>query len=168
MKNIFKFSTIFLWLTIIGCSHKITRIDYANNNQNRDDCKIIVKKNAHFAESEISVLGKIKLGDTGFSTKCEEFQAIEILRREGCSLDADIVNILEETRADLWSTCYRVTAEFYKFKDSLKVKDLKVEEEYSSESIDDRLVLDKDNKKNMILGSIIGSVIGLFLVSVLF
>jgi len=57
-------------------------------------------------------IGRIRLGDTGFSKKCNENDALQILKKEACLLGADVVNILGETRPDFWSTCYRVEAEF--------------------------------------------------------
>ncbi len=165
MKKFLQLSLLALFLVSMGCSHKITRIGYEQGTGNNAPCNVVIKNMAEFDDSDIEILGTIKLGDTGFSTKCEESQAIEILRKEACALNADVVNIIEEKRADIWSTCYRVEAEFYKLKDSSKKSEVVPDFDYSDESIDYRVDVDKDNKAAMIIGSILGSLLGFFLVS---
>ena len=54
------------------------------------------------------------LGETGFSVECSEGHALKILENEACAINADLVVINEETRPDVWSSCYRCTATFYK------------------------------------------------------
>jgi len=61
-------------------------------------------------------IGKIKLSDSGFSNHCSEEDAIVILEKEGCALNADFINIIKENIPDSVSNCYRCSAEFYKFK----------------------------------------------------
>jgi len=43
-------------------------------------------------------------------------------RQEACALGADLINITDESRFDILSTCYRAKAEFLRFKDKEKVK----------------------------------------------
>jgi hypothetical protein len=66
----------------------------------------------------IRKIGEIKLGETGFSVACSEEQAVQILKKEACALQADIINIVEENRPDFLSSCYRCRAEFYKAENS--------------------------------------------------
>ena len=44
-----------------------------------------------------------------------------ILKKEGCVLNADFINILKESKPDSVSKCYRCSAEFYKYKKRLVI-----------------------------------------------
>jgi hypothetical protein len=80
------------------------------------NCDIPIKKFETISDSVATKIGKIKLSDSGFSLHCSEEDAIEILKKEGCALNADFINILKESRPDSISNCYRCSAEFYKYK----------------------------------------------------
>ena len=110
----------------------------------------------------IQKIGEIKLDDNGFSASCSEAHAIEILKKEACAIQADIINIVEEYRADLWSSCYRCKAEFYKYKDT-KPKPTK-EEYYQVQNVQERV--EKDRKQNTLVGILavaVGFALGYYL-----
>ena len=98
-----------------SCSHRIVRTGYQMSNSDYSDCDVEINKLMHITDS-IQKIGEIKLGETGFAVACSEAHAIKILRNEACAMQADIINIIEEHRPDLWSSCYRCRAEFYKYK----------------------------------------------------
>ncbi len=103
---------LILLLLITGCSHRIVRIGYEKNESIIPDCEIVIKKQMSIP-TYLQKVGEIRVGESGFSIGCNEANALEILRQEGCSLNATIININEEYRPDLWSSCYRCKAEFY-------------------------------------------------------
>jgi hypothetical protein len=127
--------------------------------------------------SQFRILGRIKLGDSGFSVRCHEDDAIAILRREACSLGADAVTITEERRAHFWSSCYRARAVFLKRKQSATatadnsiVIGAMDEEGYAYETDSSAVAnrVQSDKKRNAILvlvsaiaGAVIGIMIGL-------
>ena len=58
-------------------------------------------------------LGEAKYGDSGFSTSCD-FNSILINARKSARANgANIVKVVKKSTPDLWSTCYRITVEFY-------------------------------------------------------
>ena len=58
-------------------------------------------------------LGEAKYGDSGFSTSCD-FNTILINARKSARANgANIVKVVKKSTPDLWSTCYRITVEFY-------------------------------------------------------
>ncbi|WP_243347252.1 autotransporter outer membrane beta-barrel domain-containing protein [Parabacteroides sp. FAFU027] len=106
---------ILTFLLTTGCAHQIVRSGYTVNKSEYRNCTIEIKKNV-IKTDNLTQLGIIKLGDSGFSLSCSEDEAIKILKKEGCALNADLINITEEKHPDLWSSCYRCTAVFYKYK----------------------------------------------------
>jgi hypothetical protein len=119
-----KFITLIILLVLTGCSHSIRRFGYDMDRKalSKDTCEISFLKNMPTDTTKFKRIGRIKLGDTGFSTNCHEDDALRILRRDACQLGADAVNILNEKRPDFWSTCYRVEAEFLKKTNSVDDK----------------------------------------------
>ncbi len=106
---------ILIFLLTTGCAHQIVRNGYSINKSDYRNCRIEIKKN--FTDTDnFTQLGVIKLGDSGFSFSCSEEDAMKILQKEGCALNADLINIINEKRPDIWSSCYRCTAVFYKLK----------------------------------------------------
>lgn len=104
-------------------------------------------------------VGEIKLGESGFSTICNEQKALEILQREGCSAGADLIYIFEEQRPDAWSSCYRCRAEFYKNTEPQII--LESDEIYKPGYVTQRVAHDKKNNTAMIIfGVAAGFVIG--------
>ena len=122
---------IFLFFAILvfaGCSSVITRRGYSlqdiQNKEKYPGCNIPVKKKFQYDKNEVEVLGEIKAGDSGFSVTCGETHVLNIFRQEACALGADLINITSEHRLDIASSCYRARAEFLRFKDREKAKNL--------------------------------------------
>ena len=103
---------------MIGCSHTIRR-EYSISNLSgipKENCHVEFYMEMPADNTTFEIVGRIKLGDSGFSMTCSEADALAILRKEACTLGADIVNITEESRPDFWSSCYRADAVFYRLK----------------------------------------------------
>jgi len=106
-------------LFLVNCKHQISRIGYRIDKKSPAyaDCGIPIKKHEKIPDSVATKIGSIWLADTGFSNKCSEADATVILRKEGCALDADFINITNEGKPDEESVCYRCKADLYKFKE---------------------------------------------------
>lgn len=158
LKNSLK--VIGLIILMSSCSHKIVRTGYEVNKSDYAECEVNIIKFKSF-DGNVEKLGDIKIGETGFSTACSEAHAIEILKNEACALNADLINIIEESRPDAWSSCYRCTAEFIKADSSLQIAE---SEYYQPEIVDERV--EKDRKQNtalVIVSIVVGFSIGFFL-----
>jgi hypothetical protein len=109
---------IIVCITFVSCKHQISRIGYNVDTKSHSytDCNITIKKFEAIPDSMATKIGKVKLSDSGFSKRCSEEDAIVILKREGCAIKADFINISKESRPDSVSNCYRCSAEFYKYK----------------------------------------------------
>jgi hypothetical protein len=101
-----------------GCKHQISRFDYIDiaKNAPKEDCDIPVKKFEPVPDTVATKIGTMRLSDTGFSSTCSEADAVVLLKKEGCAINADFVMITGEKLPDKESNCYRCQADFYVFK----------------------------------------------------
>ena len=67
----------------------------------------------------VKKIGEAKYGDCGFSTNCgfdtNLINARKLARENG----ANIVKVVKKVTPDLWSSCYRITVEFYYYEDDV-------------------------------------------------
>jgi hypothetical protein len=116
--------------------------------------------------NEVVVLGTIHDYDTGFSIQCDEAYVLDIFCREGSMLGADIININEEKQPSVWtSSCYRAKAEFLRFKDREKAKDLVSDAKYAPEAIIERSAKYSKRSQEVIAGAVFGGLLGAIIVS---
>ena len=156
------FNCLIMLLLLTGCSYRIVRTGYEKVESVIPDCNIVIKKQM-FIPTSLRKVGEIKIGESGFSIGCNEANALEILKQEGCSLNATLINITEEYRPDLWSSCYRCKAEFYINTDDQTA--YQNDEQYSPQNVNKRV--SKDQIRNTIVG--IGAVaFGYFIGSLIF
>ena len=57
--------------------------------------------------------GEAKFGDSGFSTDCDFNTNLISARKLARANGANIVKVIKKSTPDLWSSCYRMTVEFY-------------------------------------------------------
>ena len=153
-----------------GCTHIVTRSGYKyDKNSTNMNCNINIVKNMEIDSSSQKIIGKVKIGDSGFSFACGEDDAMEIFKKEACNCGADVVNIIVEKRPDFLSSCYRATALLIK---SNPQNNSNFETALKSNSIDTLRIKErvkKDHEKNaaIITGSILGGILGGILAGVI-
>lgn len=145
------FSFLILIFLLSGCSHRIVRSSYSKVNSENSNCVVIIKKQMDIPAS-LKKVGELKLGDSGISISCSEKQALEVLRKEACSLNANIINIVEESRPDLLSSCYRCRVEFYINTDANTT--YQNDDQYKSANVDNRVSTDHIRNTFIIIGAI--------------
>jgi len=95
----------------IGCTHIVLRTGYPTENTNKSgNCDVKFLRDAPVDTINGKLLGKVRVTDSGFSFACGEDDALEIFRKEACRVGANTVNIIDEKRPDILSSCYRATA----------------------------------------------------------
>ncbi len=149
-----------------SCSHKVNRIGYSEKPLDLSTtCDVVIQKNDSIIGKQYEKLGSIKLKDSGFSTSCNELDAIAILKKEACSIGGNLINIIEEKRPSFASSCYQCTADIYRIhSDSLAVK-VQESGEYDSYETMDRVKQDKKRNQAIFWTSFaVGFVIGFILV----
>lgn len=140
----------------------MTRTGYDKPIADLTKCDIPIKKFHTLNPEEIDKIGTLTLKDNGFTVGCTEVKAMEVLNTEACAINADLIVITEETRSDFQSSCYRCTAEFYRFKaDSSQVIARSIQTDYDNYDAQKRTVEDKKrNRKNLWTALGIGFMIG--------
>ena len=58
-------------------------------------------------------VGTAKFGDSGFSTDCDFNTNLISARKLARANGANIVKVTKKSTPDLWSSCYRITVDFY-------------------------------------------------------
>lgn len=69
----------------------------------------------HIIPENAKKIGEAKFGDSGFSTNCDFNTNLISARKLARSNGANIVKVIKKSTPDLWSSCYRITIEFYFF-----------------------------------------------------
>jgi hypothetical protein len=111
-------------------------------------------------------VGEVELKDSGFSTSCSESHAVSILVKEARVVNAQVIHITEERRADPLSSCYRCKARFYI--DTRANSPVVSDPEYQETEIHSRVSDDRRNTGSMVLVVTAGIVLGALLANVLF
>jgi hypothetical protein len=157
---------VFLFVLILsslaGCTHRVYRADYKFGLPGQRQKEPVILKEMQPADSAV-MLGRISLKDGWWVFLCDEGDAIKILKAEGHQLRADVINIINEKRPNLASSCYRCEAEFYRLPPSASMPPR--DEYYDEKNLKARVK--KDNRRNawMVVGSAAaGGIVGVLLV----
>ncbi|WP_396186549.1 hypothetical protein [Flavobacterium sp.] len=110
MKRLFISMLPFL---LISCSASISTSFTSQNKPLTIEDKVAFLDLINKVPEGAKKLGEAKYGDNGFSTSCD-FNTILINARKSARANgANIVKVVKKSTPDLWSTCYRITVEFY-------------------------------------------------------
>ena len=60
-------------------------------------------------------IGSLRFADSGFSTDCSFNSILNRARSEARKNGANIVKVSSKKEPDLWSSCYRLNIDLYKF-----------------------------------------------------
>ena len=67
----------------------------------------------HQVPDNAKKIGEARFGDSGFSTDCDFNSNLINARKLARANGANIVKVVKKSTPDLWSSCYRITVEFY-------------------------------------------------------
>ena len=158
-----------IYLFVIGflltnCTHRIKRVGYDAKKDYYQFCDVVINNNILINDSIFVKVGSITLGESGFSTRCNESDAIRILRGEACTVNADLIVITDEKRPDVVSSCYRCKADFYQFKSEDLAYTIKDDQQYEIQNTQSRVQKDRSTNATIIAaGFAIGFIIGLLM-----
>jgi hypothetical protein len=98
---------------LISCSASISTSFTSQNKPLTIEDKVAFLDLINKVPEGAKKLGEAKYGDSGFSTSCD-FNTILINARKSARANgANILKVVKKSTPDLWSTCYRITVEFY-------------------------------------------------------
>lgn len=129
MKKYIYLSIVLVGLFIISCSPKVTTsvINKYEPIDFRTD--VIVLGVSEKIPDETEVLGEIKVGDSGLSTKCAYEDVIALAKIEAMKIGGNVLKITEhKLPSALGSSCHRIQAKILKLEDISKISLKKVEE----------------------------------------
>lgn len=111
----------YIWVVLSGCSPKITSSITSAHTSLAKDAEVMVLEIDTPMPEKAEVLGHIKIGDTGFTTKNGNYAAVlNIARDQARQAGGNVVKITEHKSPDLFSSIHRIKA------DILRVDDLSV------------------------------------------
>ena len=110
MKKLFILMLPFL---LISCSSSISSSFTTQNKPLTMDDKVAFLDLLHKVPEGAKKLGQAKYGDSGFSTNCDFNTNLISARKLARANGANIVKVVEKSTPDIWSSCYRITVEFY-------------------------------------------------------
>lgn len=105
-------------ITIIGftsCNPKITSNLINSQSKLSIDDKVALLDIEHKLPDSITKIGDLRFQDSGFSTDCSFNSLMNRARIEARKNGANIVKVVDKKKPDLWSSCYRLKIELYKY-----------------------------------------------------
>lgn len=106
------------FITVIGltsCSPKITSNFINSQPKLSIDESIALLDIEHKLPESITKIGELRFQDSGFSTDCSFNSLMTQARIEARKNGANIVKVIDKKKPDLWSSCYRLKIELYKY-----------------------------------------------------
>lgn len=115
MKQITKLLFVITVIGLSSCSPKITS-NFTNPQPKLSiDEKIALLDIEHKLPESISKIGELRFQDSGFSTDCSFNSLMTQARIEARKNGANIVKVIDKKKPDIWSSCYRLKIELYKY-----------------------------------------------------
>ncbi|MGB3607341.1 MAG: hypothetical protein WA775_10885 [Psychroserpens sp.] len=115
MKQITKLLFVITVIGLSSCSPKISS-NFTNPQPKLSiDEKIALLDIEHKLPESISKIGELRFQDSGFSTDCSFNSLMTQARIEARKNGANIVKVIDKKKPDIWSSCYRLKIELYKY-----------------------------------------------------
>ena len=106
---------VFVAFLLISCgAHVKSNFNESLKPLTLDD-KVAFLDLDHTVPAGAKKIGDAKFGDSGFSTDCNFDTNLINARKLARANGANIVKVVKKVTPDLWSTCYRITVEFYSY-----------------------------------------------------
>jgi hypothetical protein len=106
----FPLSFILIFTTIIvGCSPRVNSKVYEKNEPKDPYDHVYVFHIDQDVPRGFYDIGRIRIGESGYSTKCKWEQVVQKAKEERRKLGGDAIKITEIDIPDRWSSCYRIS-----------------------------------------------------------
>lgn len=112
---------LYVGIVLVGCSPKITSSLTSARIPLAKDAEVLVLELSAPMPENAEVLGQIKIGDTGFTTKNGSYSAVlNMAKEQARQAGGNVVKITEHQSPDMFSSIHRIKA------DILHVEDLSI------------------------------------------
>lgn len=113
------FACLALSFVFVGCAPSVKKQAINPDVEADPGCVALVieAKVLPVLPDNSTIVGTIEIGDAGMSTDCQRDDVFQILKKEACKSDAQLVYIKESKNPDSWSTCYRAKADLVRVSD---------------------------------------------------
>ena len=118
MNNLTKLLLTVSILGVASCSPKVvTQMSKSYEPLNYQEA-VVVLSSEQAAPPEAELLGELKIGDTGFSTKCDYEEVIVAAKEAARKAGGNVVKITEHKLPGLASSCHRIKANILRVADT--------------------------------------------------
>ena len=113
MNKLNMISAICVLFLICGCgtSQKATVINESPPLSGQTKVEVYAER--HIVPEGSKLIGKIKIGDTGFSVNCNYDDVIRAAKEKARAMGGNYLQITKHKTPDLLSTCHRIEANVY-------------------------------------------------------
>ncbi|CAL68014.1 hypothetical protein [Christiangramia forsetii] len=111
MKKLF----ILLLLGLVSCSPKIKSNLTNSQPKLSSEEKVALLDMEHQLPNGLIKIGSLKFQDSGFSTDCSFNSIMNQARISARENGANIVKVVEKKNPDIWSSCYRLNLDLYRY-----------------------------------------------------
>ncbi|MGY5351819.1 hypothetical protein ACXGQW_04530 [Wenyingzhuangia sp. IMCC45533] len=114
MKKILKLLLLLVTGLLTSCSPKVKSVITSKQKALSYDAELFVFTEKEIIPDGLKEIGKVSLGDSGFTTKCNYETMLEIAKLQARKIGANVVKITEHKFPSvLGSTCHRLKATLY-------------------------------------------------------
>jgi hypothetical protein len=109
MKSIYFFVLLLIAILFLSsCSPTVAVTQLRKYPPKESTEQVVVYNQSDKIPSQLSQIGRIKIGDSGFSSNCSWIEVINKAKEECSRLGGDAIHIIEVKKPDMLSTCYRI------------------------------------------------------------
>ena len=163
--NQFLIYNILAIFILSSCSPAIKRVNYQGGEAGHFNCEVFLTKNTVYETVDVEKKGSIVISDTGFSSDCNERIVFTILKTDACALEANLIKISWESRPGLYSSCYQVSAEFFKIEKAVLGEMQTQKIDLQSEALKRRVAQTENRILVQIISYLAGFGLGFYLVT---
>lgn len=120
-------SILFISALLCSCSTSIrTKVSGTNHNPLADSTKVYLVNDVRQLPEATELVGTVKIGDSGFTTRCDYETVITDFENAARKVGANIIMVTEvKTPTSLGSTCYRIQGKAFRNLNTEQLKNIK-------------------------------------------
>ncbi|RXG17650.1 hypothetical protein DSM03_102527 [Leeuwenhoekiella aestuarii] len=115
MRYAFLFFSVVITFGITGCSPKLASHVSNPLTTLTSDEPVAFLDVEHELPDDLIKVGSLRFQDSGFSTDCSFNSLLNKARIEARKNGANIVKVTDTKKPDLWSSCYRLQIDLYRY-----------------------------------------------------